>query len=51
MELGCDARGYSRGGNNLVSWYCVILVGRPSLELNKMREVSVLSDSIITASD
>ncbi|KAH7656401.1 Protein-disulfide reductase protein [Dioscorea alata] len=38
MELGCDARGYSRGGNNLVSWYCVILVGRPSLELNKMRE-------------
>ncbi|KAJ0987440.1 hypothetical protein J5N97_005796 [Dioscorea zingiberensis] len=38
MELGCDARGYSRAGNDMLAWYCVILVGRPSVELNKMRE-------------
>lgn len=38
MELGCDANGFSRAGNNTVTWYCVILAGRPSIELNKMRE-------------
>ncbi|ONK75426.1 uncharacterized protein A4U43_C03F16720 [Asparagus officinalis] len=38
MELGCDANGYSRAGNNTVSWYCVVLAGRLSVELNKMRE-------------
>ncbi|CAK7344467.1 unnamed protein product [Dovyalis caffra] len=38
MELGCDARGHSRAGNDTVSWYCVILAGRLSPELNKMRE-------------
>ncbi|XP_042502470.1 dnaJ homolog subfamily C member 16 [Macadamia integrifolia] len=38
MELGCDARAYSRAGNDTTTWYCVILAGRPSLELNKMRE-------------
>ncbi|KAF8399510.1 hypothetical protein HHK36_015377 [Tetracentron sinense] len=38
MELGCDARGYSRAGNDTVTWYCLILAGRQSLELNKMRE-------------
>lgn len=38
MELGCDARGYSRAGYDTMTWYCVILVGRLSLELNKMRE-------------
>ncbi|XP_028119685.1 uncharacterized protein LOC114317181 isoform X1 [Camellia sinensis] len=37
MELGCDARGYSRAGNETAIWYCVILVGRSSPELNKMR--------------
>lgn len=38
MELGCDARGYSRAGNDTMTWYCVILAGRLSPELNKMRE-------------
>ncbi|KAL6995170.1 hypothetical protein U1Q18_005305 [Sarracenia purpurea var. burkii] len=38
MELGCDARGYSRAGNETTIWYCVILAGRRSPELNKMRE-------------
>lgn len=40
MELGCDAKGYSRAGNDTTTWYCVILAGRQSLELNKMRDVS-----------
>ena len=43
MELGCDARGYSRAGSEMRIWYCVILAGRLSQELNKMREVSFLS--------
>ncbi|CAL5441664.1 unnamed protein product [Camellia sinensis] len=37
MELGCDAHGYSHAGNETAIWYCVILAGRSSLELNKMR--------------
>ncbi|KAL7161355.1 hypothetical protein ACSBR2_041918 [Camellia fascicularis] len=37
MELGCDARGYSRAGNETAIWYCVILAGRSSPELNTMR--------------
>jgi hypothetical protein len=41
MELGCDARGHSRAGNDTISWYCVILAGRLGPELNKMREVSI----------
>ncbi|XP_028056527.1 uncharacterized protein LOC114260583 isoform X1 [Camellia sinensis] len=28
MELGCDACGYSRAGNETAIWYCVILAGR-----------------------
>ncbi|KAG6743093.1 hypothetical protein POTOM_054039 [Populus tomentosa] len=39
MELGCDARGHSRAGNDTISWYCVILAGRLGPELNKMREI------------
>ncbi|KAK1373362.1 J domain-containing protein [Heracleum sosnowskyi] len=38
MELGCDPRGYSRAGNDMMVWYCVVLAGRQSLELNKMRQ-------------
>lgn len=38
-ELGCDAHGYSRAGSGIDIWYCVILIGRPSLEMNQMREV------------
>jgi len=41
MELGCDPRGYSRAGYDTVIWYCAIAVGRPSVELNKMREVCI----------
>ncbi|KAK6925040.1 DnaJ domain [Dillenia turbinata] len=37
-DLGCDARGYSRAGVDVLTWYCVVLAGRQSLELNKMRE-------------
>ncbi|CAI0560476.1 unnamed protein product [Linum tenue] len=37
-KLGCDARGYSQAGNHVTSWYCVIVAGRLSPELNKMRE-------------
>ncbi|PKI33756.1 dnaJ homolog subfamily C member 16 isoform X1 [Punica granatum] len=36
-ELGCDARGYSRAGADTLSWYCVVLAGRLSPELNSMR--------------
>ncbi|VFQ62720.1 unnamed protein product [Cuscuta campestris] len=38
MELGCDARGFSRAGNDTKVWYCVVLAGRQSQELNEMRE-------------
>lgn len=41
MELGCDARGYSRAGVDTTTWYCAILAGRPGTELDKMREVSI----------
>ncbi|KAK4781631.1 hypothetical protein SAY86_015733 [Trapa natans] len=36
-ELGCDARGYSRAGADTMTWYCVVLAGRLSSELNAMR--------------
>jgi len=39
-ELGCDAKGHSRAGGGTSIWYCVVLIGRPSLEMNQMREVS-----------
>ncbi|GAA0145525.1 chaperone [Lithospermum erythrorhizon] len=38
MELGCDARGFSRAGNDTRIWYCGVLAGRLSQELFKMRE-------------
>ncbi|KAG7021526.1 DnaJ-like subfamily C member 16 [Cucurbita argyrosperma subsp. argyrosperma] len=38
MELGCDARGYSRAGSDTSTWYCAIIAGRLGTELNKMRE-------------
>ncbi|KAL6559515.1 hypothetical protein OROGR_004632 [Orobanche gracilis] len=38
MELGCDVQGYSRAGNDTKIWYCALVAGRPSQELNKMRE-------------
>ncbi|KAJ7558099.1 hypothetical protein O6H91_04G024900 [Diphasiastrum complanatum] len=38
-ELGCDATGYSRGGKEVLTWYCVILAGKPGIELSQMRAV------------
>ncbi|KAI5683800.1 hypothetical protein M9H77_05028 [Catharanthus roseus] len=38
MDLGCDARGRSLAGKDVRVWYCVILAGRLSQDLNKMRE-------------
>uniref|UniRef100_A0A6V7QRF5 J domain-containing protein n=1 Tax=Ananas comosus var. bracteatus TaxID=296719 RepID=A0A6V7QRF5_ANACO len=37
VDLGCDARGYSRAGSDSMIWYCVIVAGRPGLELSKLR--------------
>lgn len=42
MELGCDPRGYSRAGYDTTIWYCAIALGRPSMELNRLREVCTL---------
>uniref|UniRef100_A0A0E0LNQ2 J domain-containing protein n=1 Tax=Oryza punctata TaxID=4537 RepID=A0A0E0LNQ2_ORYPU len=39
LELGCDARGYSRAGNDIAIWYCVIVAGRPGVELSKRRQI------------
>ncbi|KMT10782.1 hypothetical protein BVRB_5g114380 [Beta vulgaris subsp. vulgaris] len=39
MELGCDSRGYSRAGISTDIWYCVIVIGRSSHELDEMREI------------
>ncbi|KAF9597890.1 hypothetical protein IFM89_022251 [Coptis chinensis] len=56
LELGCDSQGYSRAGNETTTWYCVILAGRPSPELNKMRETmlraqNILNEGELTAND
>ncbi|GFZ03571.1 DNAJ heat shock N-terminal domain-containing protein [Actinidia rufa] len=51
MELGCDACGYSRAGNETAIWYCVILAGRPSQELNKMRETVRRVQEILSNDD
>ncbi|KMZ71061.1 hypothetical protein ZOSMA_189G00220 [Zostera marina] len=39
MELGCDAKGRSRAGDDSTAWYCVVLSGRLSLQLSIMRDV------------
>ncbi|ONM25558.1 DNAJ heat shock N-terminal domain-containing protein [Zea mays] len=39
LELGCDARGHSRAGNDAAIWYCVIVAGRPGAELSKKRQI------------
>ncbi|KAK6117916.1 hypothetical protein DH2020_048321 [Rehmannia glutinosa] len=38
MELGCDVQGYSHARSDTKIWYCALVAGRPSQELNKMRE-------------
>lgn len=47
-QLGCDAKGHSRAGFDTLVWYCVIVAGRPSSELSKMREVYFLFLIIIS---
>ncbi|XP_066398106.1 uncharacterized protein [Miscanthus floridulus] len=39
LELGCDARGHSRAGNDAAIWYCVIVAGRLGAELSKKRQI------------
>jgi hypothetical protein len=39
MDLGCDVRGYSRAGNDTLTWYCVIVAGKPGSKLSKAREI------------
>ncbi|CAN6484515.1 unnamed protein product [Victoria cruziana] len=51
MELGCDARGYSRAGNDTTTWYCVILAGRLSMELNNMRQTMRKIQDILSEAD
>ncbi|CAM6100167.1 unnamed protein product [Calypogeia fissa] len=38
-DLGCDVSNHSRAGNETKIWYCVIVAGRPGLELNQLRGV------------
>ncbi|KAK1267539.1 hypothetical protein QJS04_geneDACA000558 [Acorus gramineus] len=49
LELGCDAKGYSRAGNDTAAWYCVVLAGRPSLKLNQMRNIMRNVQSMLVA--
>lgn len=57
MELGCNAQGYSRAGEDTTTWYCAVLVGRLGPELDKMRETmrrvqeSLSSNSDLKAAD
>ncbi|XP_070027590.1 uncharacterized protein [Nicotiana sylvestris] len=57
MELGCNARGFSRAGKDTRVWYCVVLAGRYSQELNEMRETvrrvqeTLSNDGELTAVD
>ncbi|VAH27689.1 unnamed protein product [Triticum turgidum subsp. durum] len=39
LDLGCDARGHSRAGKEMMIWYCVIAAGRPGVELSKKRQI------------
>lgn len=38
-ELGCTESGYSLAGQSEHTWYCVIVAGRPSLELSQARAI------------
>ncbi|OEL13962.1 hypothetical protein BAE44_0025023 [Dichanthelium oligosanthes] len=52
LELGCDARGHSRAGNDAAIWYCVIVAGRPGVELSKKRQIlRKAQDQLIGAVD
>ncbi|CAA0826851.1 DNAJ heat shock N-terminal domain-containing protein [Striga hermonthica] len=51
MELGCDVHGYSRAGTDTKIWYCALVAGRPSQELNKMRETMRRVQETLTDAD
>ncbi|GJN10920.1 hypothetical protein PR202_ga29068 [Eleusine coracana subsp. coracana] len=52
LELGCDARGHSRAGNDTAIWYCVVVAGRPGAALSKKRQVlRKAQDQLIGAVD
>ncbi|TVU37731.1 hypothetical protein EJB05_11062 [Eragrostis curvula] len=52
LELGCDARGHSRAGNDTTVWYCVVVAGRPGVALSKKRQVlRKAQDQLISAVD
>uniref|UniRef100_A0A0A9DKC1 Thioredoxin domain-containing protein n=1 Tax=Arundo donax TaxID=35708 RepID=A0A0A9DKC1_ARUDO len=52
LELGCDARGHSRAGIDRAIWYCVVVAGRPGVELSKKRQIlRKAQDQLIGAVD
>ncbi|XP_042402761.1 uncharacterized protein LOC121992445 isoform X2 [Zingiber officinale] len=51
MELGCDARGYSRAGNETVTWYCLILIGRAGHAMTQMRETLRRASDVLMVGD
>ncbi|WOK97578.1 hypothetical protein Cni_G06286 [Canna indica] len=52
MELGCDAKGYSRAGNDTLTWYCLIVVGRAGRALTQTREtMRRIRDTLMTGDD
>uniref|UniRef100_A0A804I675 Uncharacterized protein n=1 Tax=Musa acuminata subsp. malaccensis TaxID=214687 RepID=A0A804I675_MUSAM len=52
MELGCDARGFSRAGNDTLTWYCLVLVGRAGRTMAQMRETMYrVRDMLMTGDD
>ncbi|RWW63616.1 hypothetical protein BHE74_00029186 [Ensete ventricosum] len=52
MELGCDARGFSRAGSDTLTWYCLVLVGRAGRAMAQMREtIYRVRDMLMTGDD
>ncbi|XP_062187126.1 uncharacterized protein LOC133890665 [Phragmites australis] len=52
LELGCNARGHSRAGIDTTIWYCVVVAGRPGIELSKKRQIlRKAQDQLIGAVD
>ncbi|KQK15065.1 uncharacterized protein LOC100831408 [Brachypodium distachyon] len=53
LELGCDARGHSRARKeDTMIWYCVIVAGRPGVELSNKRQIlRKAQDQLISSVD
>uniref|UniRef100_A0ACD5YY71 Uncharacterized protein n=1 Tax=Avena sativa TaxID=4498 RepID=A0ACD5YY71_AVESA len=52
LELGCDARGHSRARKDMAIWYCVVVAGRPGVELSKKRQIlRKAQDQLLSAVD